>query len=168
MMISLRAWDLGRGPLLAIGHWALLVSCSPLRQQRTCDARGARRGKRSWRIAWNGKELHDRRTVHGAKNCRAAAHRRGERKHKTDRFGLSKVVRRSKITLTQPSPGIPGEGGKNGSGPQFPAIRPRPTFGDMGVSTLIERPKNVRKRKKRKVDRGFQGVRGGRLTFPFL
>jgi hypothetical protein len=26
------------------------------------------------------------------------------------------------------------------------------------VSTLIERPKNVRKRKKRKVDRGFQDV----------
>ena len=34
------------------------------------------------------------------------------------------------------------------------------------LSTLIGRSKNVRKRKKRKVDRGFQGVaRGGALHF---
>jgi hypothetical protein len=38
----------------------------------------ARRGKLSWRIPWNGKELRRRCTMHGAKNCRAAARWRRE------------------------------------------------------------------------------------------
>jgi hypothetical protein len=44
----------------------------------------------------------------------------------------------------------------------------RERLGETGLSTLIEQPENVRKRKKRKVDRGFQGgARGEGLHFFF-
>jgi hypothetical protein len=62
--INLRFSDLGFGPLLAIGHWAL--SCREVRvvNERTRDARdvhGAASG--NGRIPWNGKELHVRCTT---------------------------------------------------------------------------------------------------------
>ena len=63
------ALGLGFGALLVIGHCSWHKSASSMSRPAM---RGARGGKRSRRIRWKGKELHDRRTVHGAKLSRHA------------------------------------------------------------------------------------------------
>jgi hypothetical protein len=120
------------------------------------------------------------------RRVKAEGNRRGGRKCKTEGSGLPMTVRRSKSPSPQPSPGVPGEGA--GTAPvrnflQFLCGALVSTVngsasnsawrkievargGQWGLSTLIAWPKNVRKRKKRKVDRGFQGVaRGEGLHF---
>jgi hypothetical protein len=112
------------------------------------------------------------RTVHGSKTV---APRRTSGQRKTERSGLSMIVRRSKSPSPQPSPGVPGEGA--GTAPARNFLQSRGALlstvngsvsnsPSWGLSTLIGVPRNVRKRQKRKVDRRFQGgARGEGLHF---
>jgi hypothetical protein len=61
------------------------------------------------------------RTVHGSKNCRATAHERTA--GTTEGFGFVDGRWTFEITLTPALSRSTGRGGRNGFGPQLPAIR---------------------------------------------
>jgi hypothetical protein len=135
-MISPRPWELGFGPLLAIGHWSLGIArvTQPVVNEQARDARGARGagsgngGCHATARSYTGRALATRRLNKLYGGCHATARsytvrapcaaqksvapRRmsGERKRKTEGSGLSMIARRSKSPSPRPSPGVPGEG----------------------------------------------------------